>query len=101
MLKPAVAKALNSLLAPIQKAYDASPEWQEITKNAYPPPPSEEKKKKKPKDKGSKYPSGPTKGVEAKPDGHIEGKRSDEVNLATGAEEAMGNLEVNGKKAEK
>ncbi|KAK1760168.1 tyrosyl-tRNA synthetase [Echria macrotheca] len=55
LLKPAVSKALNALLAPIQAAYQASKEWQEVTLKAYPP---EEKKKKvkKVKDKGSRYP---------------------------------------------
>jgi len=31
LLKPAVSKALNDLLAPIQAAYQADPQWQEIT----------------------------------------------------------------------
>jgi tyrosyl-tRNA synthetase len=42
-------------MAPIQAAYQASPEWQEITLKAYPPP-VVEKKQKKVKDKGSRYP---------------------------------------------
>ncbi|KAL4941053.1 hypothetical protein BDV06DRAFT_223466 [Aspergillus oleicola] len=54
-LKPAVTKALTSLMAPITEAYNASPEWQEITLQAYPPP-VVEKKVKKVKDKGSKHP---------------------------------------------
>ncbi|KAF7548781.1 hypothetical protein G7Z17_g6823 [Cylindrodendrum hubeiense] len=53
ILKPAVAKALNELMAPIQEAYQASAEWQEITLKAYPPPP---KKEKKVKDRGSRFP---------------------------------------------
>lgn len=53
MLKPAVAKALNELLAPIHAAYEASKEWQDIALKAYPPP---AKKEKKVKDKGSRYP---------------------------------------------
>ncbi|KAK2595227.1 Tyrosine--tRNA ligase cytoplasmic [Conoideocrella luteorostrata] len=53
MLKPAVAKALNELLAPIQSAYQASKDWQEVALKAYPPPP---KKEKKVKDKGSRHP---------------------------------------------
>ncbi|EAW12526.1 tyrosyl-tRNA synthetase [Aspergillus clavatus NRRL 1] len=57
LLKPAVAEALIELMAPIQEAYKASPEWQEVTLKAYPPaePPKKEKKKK---DKGSRYPGG-------------------------------------------
>ncbi|KAL2810990.1 tyrosine tRNA ligase [Aspergillus granulosus] len=54
-LKPAVAAALVNLMAPIQAAYQASPEWQEITEMAYPPP-VVQKKVKKVKDKGSRYP---------------------------------------------
>ncbi|RFU27643.1 hypothetical protein B7463_g8691, partial [Scytalidium lignicola] len=47
ILKPAVALGLNKLLAPIQEAYSASPEWQEISLKAYPPPPPPHKKEKK------------------------------------------------------
>ncbi|KAG6104797.1 hypothetical protein E4U13_008230 [Claviceps humidiphila] len=54
-LKAAVAKGLNELLAPIQAAYQASQDWQQIALAAYPPPP---KKEKKAKDKGSRYPGG-------------------------------------------
>ena len=35
-LKDAVSDALNKLLDPIREAFDASQEWQEITKLAYP-----------------------------------------------------------------
>jgi len=52
-LKPAVAAGLNKLLAPIQEAYHASPEWQEIALKAYPPPSKKEKKVKK---VGTQYP---------------------------------------------
>lgn len=55
MLKPAVSTALVDLMAPIQAAYQASPEWQEITLKAYPPP-EVQKKQKKVKDKGSRHP---------------------------------------------
>ncbi|KAL3434894.1 hypothetical protein BDV09DRAFT_84265 [Aspergillus tetrazonus] len=54
-LKPAVTAALTSLMAPIQAAYQASPEWQEITAQAYPPP-VVEKKQKKVKSKGTRHP---------------------------------------------
>ncbi|KAF2236719.1 tyrosyl-tRNA synthetase [Viridothelium virens] len=53
LLKPAVSAALVSLMAPIQAAYQASNEWQELTLKAYPPP---EKKQKKVKDKGTRHP---------------------------------------------
>ena len=42
-------------MAPIQAAYQASPEWQEITLKAYPPP-VVEKKQKKVKDRGTRFP---------------------------------------------
>ncbi len=53
LLKPAVSEALLALMAPIQVAYQASKEWQEVALKAYPPPP---KKEKKVKDKGSRHP---------------------------------------------
>jgi tyrosyl-tRNA synthetase len=53
MIKPAVSAALVDLMAPIQAAYQASKEWQDITLKAYPPPVAE-KKQKKTKDKGTK-----------------------------------------------
>ncbi|KAK2058964.1 tRNA synthetase class I [Colletotrichum caudatum] len=69
LLKPAVAKALNELLAPIQTAFQDSEEWKEITLKAYPVVEDDKKKKKKqPKDKGSRYPGG-GKGGAAAPDG--------------------------------
>ncbi|KAL8721704.1 MAG: hypothetical protein Q9225_001654 [Loekoesia sp. 1 TL-2023] len=92
LLKPAVAKALSGLLEPIQEEYQASPEWQEIANKAYPPP-EVKKKEKKVKDRGTRFP-GAKGGVETKPDGHVEGKLKDQINLATGAEEAMKSLDV-------
>ncbi|KAJ5650933.1 tyrosine tRNA ligase [Penicillium longicatenatum] len=58
LLKPAVAAGLISLMAPIQAAYEASAEWQEITLKAYPPP-VVQKKVKKVKDKGTRFPGAP------------------------------------------
>jgi tyrosyl-tRNA synthetase len=48
-LKDGVTEAIISLLAPIQKAFEESPEFQEAAKNAYPveAPPVKEGKKKK------------------------------------------------------
>jgi len=40
-------------MAPIQEAYQASTEWQEVTLKAYPPA---EKMVKKVKNKGTRYP---------------------------------------------
>lgn len=64
ILKPAVAKALIALTAPIQAAYNASKEWQDITLKAYPPP---EKKVKKVKDKGTRHPFRPKPAEGEKP----------------------------------
>ncbi|KAL8930785.1 MAG: hypothetical protein Q9208_000326 [Pyrenodesmia sp. 3 TL-2023] len=90
LIKPAITKALIELLKPIQEEYQASPEWQEITNKAYPPP-EVKKKDKKPKKLGTRFP-GAKGGVEAKPDGHVEGRAQHQVNLGTGAEEAMDSL---------
>ncbi|CAI6099995.1 hypothetical protein V2G26_000559 [Clonostachys chloroleuca] len=65
LLKPAVAKALNELLAPINKAFQASPEWQEIAEKAYPAPVKE--KKKKVKDKGTRHPGAQQKELPVRP----------------------------------
>ena len=80
------------LLKPIQAEFQDSIDWQDIEKAAYPPP--EAKKSKKARDKGSKHP-GVTKGVEVKPDGHVEGERKDVVSLGTGAETRLENLDIN------
>ena len=93
MLKAGVSAALVALLEPIQADFKASKEWQKIEMKAYPPPETK-KKEKKVKDKGSRHPGGVAKGVEAQPDGHVEGARKDEVNLSSGAEGAMENLDI-------
>ena len=91
-LKPAVTNALIELLEPVQKEFATTKEWQEVEKRAYPPLEAK-KKEKKVKNLGTKFP-GVAKDVVAKPDGHVEGKGEAHVNLATGAEEAMANLDV-------
>ena len=70
LLKAATTKALTELLAPIQEAYQASAEWQDITLKAYPPPEKEVKKVKKVKDKGTGFP-GPKKKGDAAPKADI------------------------------
>lgn len=95
MLKPAVTTALIELLKPIQEDYSQSKEWQDIEKKAYPPP-EVKKKEKKLKNLGTRFP-GATKDVEAKPDGHVEGKTEKvkaQVDLAGGAEEAIKKLGI-------
>ena len=87
-----MTSALLDLLGPIQKDFQSSSEWREIEHKAYPPP-EIKKKEKKVKDRGSRFP-GAKQGVEAQPDGRVEGEAQDAVNLATGAEAAMENLEV-------
>ncbi|KAI0045046.1 tyrosine tRNA ligase [Auriscalpium vulgare] len=63
-LKAAVADALVSLLAPIRAAFEASAEWQEVEKLAYPDPNADKKKKKKEK---VYHPPPPGKGRNAQP----------------------------------
>ena len=46
------------------------------------------------KDRGSKFPGTAAKDVEAKPDGHVEGREKAKVDLAEGAEDAMRSLDV-------
>lgn len=53
LLKAAVTTALNKLLEPIQTAFNASKEWQDITESAYPPLPPPPKKVKKEKNLGT------------------------------------------------
>ncbi|KAM5451438.1 Tyrosine--tRNA ligase cytoplasmic [Microsporum audouinii] len=93
ILKHAITTALNNILAPIQAAYAADPEWQELAKKAYPPPPASEKKQKKPKDKGSKYPGG-AKNATAQPDGSVQGEGSTKASVGENVDEAMQKLEV-------
>lgn len=98
LLKPAVTDALISLLEPIQAAFQASKEWQDIEKKAYPPPPVQEKKKKQKKDKGNKYPGGAAaKGVDMQPNGSVEGKDKEKVNVGEdGGAAAIEKLKLDG-----
>ncbi|KAI9846853.1 MAG: hypothetical protein M1837_003465 [Sclerophora amabilis] len=97
LLKSGVSAALVTLLAPIQADFQASSIWQEIEKRAYPPP-EEKKKTKKPKDKGSRHPGGAAAAaqpsVNVKPDGTVEGKDKDQVNLGKDVDEALQKLDV-------
>ena len=93
LLKSAVAAAINELLAPIQEEYQASSNWQEIEKKAYPPAEAP-KKVKKVKDKGSKYPGAVP--VEVQPDGSIRGEGKEKIEVEISARKAMQNLTVNG-----
>lgn len=97
LLKSAVTKALCALLAPIQSTYESSKEWQELAMQAYPPEDIKKPKKQK-KDKGSRYP-GATSGsatprVEAQPDGSVEGRDKEQVDLASNAAGAMHELKL-------
>lgn len=93
-LKPAVTNALISILEPIQADFQASPEWQEIEKKAYPPVEPEKKAKvKKVKNKGDKYP-GAAKKVEAQPDGSVEGEGKQETDLGTSTADTLNDLSL-------
>ncbi|KAG8623139.1 hypothetical protein KVT40_008115 [Elsinoe batatas] len=91
LLKGAVTTALNEILAPIQEAFKASKEWQDIEQKAYPPPAAPVKKKKE-KNKGTRHPGG----VKAEADGHVEGADAAEVSLGKDVNEAIKKLDVNG-----
>ncbi|CAG8061571.1 unnamed protein product [Penicillium nalgiovense] len=66
LLKPAVSAGMVDLMAPIQAAYAASAEWQEVTLKAYPPP-VVHKKVKKVKDRGSRFPGAKQEETAAQP----------------------------------
>lgn len=55
-LKSGVADSFNKLLAPIIKAYNENPEFQEASEKGYPPEAVKEKKQKVKKNKGTRYP---------------------------------------------
>ena len=103
-LKPAVTEALLELLAPIRAEFEASSEWQEVERRAYPAPAAPEKKKKKEKNLGSRFPGKPEaqgkteaqqgNAVEARPDGSVTGKGATETSVGGDTEEAMGKLSV-------
>lgn len=57
ILKPAVTKALNEMLAPIREEYSNSPDWKELAEKAYPPEVKIVKEKKK-KNQGTMFPGG-------------------------------------------
>jgi tyrosyl-tRNA synthetase len=76
LLKPAVTKALNAMLAPIQAEFQNSKEWQELEARAYPV----EKKPEKPFKKNKKA------NVHVKPDGGVEGKGKEAVELGVAVE---------------
>ncbi|TKA65109.1 hypothetical protein B0A49_08704 [Cryomyces minteri] len=97
LLKSGVTAALLALLEPVQAAFQASQEWQDIERKAYPPPP-EKKKKEKKKDLGKFHPD--AKKVEARPDGSVQGHGQQQVSVSTGAEEAMKQLELEKKAVE-
>lgn len=70
----------------------ANDEWQSIALKAYPPP-EVKKKEKKIKNLGTKFP-GAGMGVEVRPDGHVEGQKKSSVEVSTGVESAMKNLDT-------
>jgi tyrosyl-tRNA synthetase len=97
LLKAGATAALVDLLAPIQAEFQASQEWQELEKKAYPDSVKGEKKKKQPRDKGSKYPGAGN--ASAAPDGSIAGNHALEMDVGKSAGEAMEKLAVNGEQS--
>ncbi|KAH8754128.1 hypothetical protein F5883DRAFT_187188 [Diaporthe sp. PMI_573] len=55
ILKPAVSKALNALMAPVRDEFANSPDFKELVERAYPPEVKHVKEKKK-KDRGTMFP---------------------------------------------
>lgn len=95
LLKSGVSDAISTLLGPIQAAFAANPQWQEIERLAYPPVVEEKKKKeKKVKNKGTRHPGGADKNVEAQADGSVEGKDKQEVSVGKSAQEALEKLDL-------
>jgi tyrosyl-tRNA synthetase len=88
-LKPAVTAALCRLLAPIQKEYQESTEWQEIQKKAYPEDAPKEKKKKK--DKGTRHPGAKVQAEEGK---DVSKEPATEADVGKSAADAMDKLAV-------
>jgi tyrosyl-tRNA synthetase len=100
-LKPAMTDALLELVNPIRQSFEGNKEWQDVEQKAYPPPPAPEKKKKV-KNLGTRFPGAkPGKeangGVEAKPDGSVEGPGAEEVSVGKSAE-AMKRLSMGSQK---
>lgn len=89
MLKPAVTTSLLELLEPIQKEFKQNKAWQDIEQKAYP---SEQGKKKerRVRNLGTRFP-GAANQIETMPDGHVEGRDQDGINLARG----VGNIDIN------
>jgi len=97
LLKSGVTAALVELLAPIQAEFQASAEWQDIEKKAYPPV-EPAKKKKQPKDKGSKYPGAGH--IKPKSDGSVQGPGKEaEAEAEKTVQEAISHLAINGQAA--
>jgi tyrosyl-tRNA synthetase len=95
---------LNELLKPIQAEYTASPEWQEIALQAYPPEKAAVKVKKV-KDKGdpekraaaaAARKAAAAAAVVAQPDGHVEGKDAQKVNVGPSTDEMLKKLNIAG-----
>ncbi|KIV90036.1 tyrosine-tRNA ligase [Exophiala mesophila] len=91
LLKSGASDALVALLAPIQEEFQASQEWQDIEKKAYPPA-EPAKKKKQPKDKGTRHPGAGN--LKAKADGSVQGPGKEEAEVAKSAEEAISKLNI-------
>ncbi|KAJ4328000.1 Tyrosine--tRNA ligase cytoplasmic [Fusarium piperis] len=92
MVKPAVAKALADIIAPIQAEFQASQEWQEVALKAYPAP---AKKEKKVRNKGTQFPG--AQGEEAKTDGvaQLDNLAIDVKEVADGAPAEAGTTHPN------
>lgn len=97
LLKSSVTRALVDLLRPIQAEFQASQEWQDVERKAYPPAETG-KKKKTPKDKGSRYPGASNfsseKSAGSTQSSDIPRAAAAAAELGNNLDEAMGKLEV-------
>lgn len=94
-LKPAVTAALCRLLEPIQAEFQASTEWQEIEKKAYPAEVPKEKKVKQKKDKGSRYPVAKASETQAEEGKDVNAEPTTQADVGKSAAEAMDKLSMN------
>lgn len=92
LLKATVTDGLNALLKSVQEDFLASKEWQEIEQKAYPPPPEPAKKVKTKKNKGTGAPG--LKDAKVQPDGSVEGKDTEKINVGANVDAALEKLDI-------
>jgi len=103
LLKAALNTTLNDLLSGLRAEFEASPEWQEAERKAYPvqveqPRPKKQKKVVDPAKRAAAE-AAKKAGVTTKPDGSVEGTKAEEVTVgANKTAESLEKLTVNDEK---